>query len=194
MFNCRINRYSIFQSTIAFNGATVLHYFTHIELTALVAVPEEVATSHTGGDVPHSIHLGGGGSPGEPHTHTLVQGVTAPLLGCRGESGDGNPRCRCAGGGVGGRGGECWGAGGGEEGCGGGGGGVGHCYRCHCCGWWCWWWSRSWCRGGCRGELLLVQGCSLPPSLSLCWSSVTRAAALARSRVKRLRGVMVTRP
>ena len=77
---------------MAFYGATVLHYFTHIKvLSALVALPVEVATAHTGGDVPQSIRLG---FPGESDTHTLVQGVTAPLLGCRGEGGDGALRWR----------------------------------------------------------------------------------------------------
>ena len=72
-------------------------------ITTLVALPEEVATKQTGGNVPQPI----------------LMGVTAKILGCRWERGDGSPCCRFAGGGV------CSGGGGGECGRGGRGGGDG---------------------------------------------------------------------
>ena len=88
-----------------------------------MAIPEHVSTAPTGGDVPESTCLGGGGSPGEPDADTLEQGVTAPLQGCRrcrGEGGDGDPPwCTCVDDGVGsggGRGGGCKEGGGGEGG------------------------------------------------------------------------------
>ena len=70
-------------------------------ISTLVALPEEVATKQTSVNVPQPILLG----------------VTAKILRCRWERGDGNPCCRLAGGVV------CSGGGGGECGRGGGGGG-----------------------------------------------------------------------
>ena len=64
-------------------------------ITAIVTLPEEVATEQTSSNVPNP---------------TLVV-LTGPLLGCRWESGDGSPCCRCAGGGDS-DGGKDWGRGG----------------------------------------------------------------------------------